>query len=207
MKLYADLPLQRTLQIATDVLLLVWIWAWWRIAGTVRDATLALTRPGEETDQAATSMASQLARAGERLDDAPLIGGGIASPFDGAASAAESLAAAGRSSSAAVETLAFWLWLCILAIPVLLGIAYHLPRRVRFVRAATAGRRFVDSAADLDLFALRALANQPLHVLARISDDPAGDWRERDPDVIDRLARLELRSVGLAPEAVSTADR
>lgn len=42
----------------------------------------------------------------------------------------------------------------------------------------------------------RALA---VHVLARVSDDPAGAWRDRDPAVIARLAELELRSVGLRP--------
>src|SRR5688572_7137544 len=46
--------------------------------------------------------------------------------------------------------------------------------QVRFVRRASAGARFVDAADDLDLFALRALVHQPMHVLARVSDDPAG---------------------------------
>ena len=54
------------------------------------------------------------------------------------------------------------------------------------------------TAADLDLFALRALSHQPLHVLAKISDDPAGAWREGDRSVIARLADLELRDCGLA---------
>ena len=56
-----------------------------------------------------------------------------------------------------------------------------------------------DAAEDLDLFALRALSRQPMHRLARISDDPAGAWRRRDPAVVRRLAELELRTVGLKP--------
>ncbi|HEY0776081.1 MAG TPA: hypothetical protein VGD51_18490, partial [Nocardioidaceae bacterium] len=59
-------------------------------------------------------------------------------------------------------------------------------------------RRFIDSSDDLDLFALRAMAHQPLHRLARISDDPAGAWRRGDPDVVRRLATLELRDSGLS---------
>ena len=58
-------------------------------------------------------------------------------------------------------------------IPILIALAVYVPPRVRFVRRAAAGQRFLDSAADLDLFALRAMTNQPLHVLARISPDPA----------------------------------
>jgi hypothetical protein len=43
------------------------------------------------------------------------------------------------------------------------------------------------------------MTHQPLHVLARIDDDPAGAWRRGDAWVIDRLAGLELRSAGLRP--------
>jgi hypothetical protein len=73
------------------------------------------------------------------------------------------------------------------------------------VRRAAAGRALIDSAADLDLFALRALAHQPLHRLAVISDDPAAAWRERDPATVRRLAALELASVGLRPERLPGA--
>ena len=55
---------------------------------------------------------------------------------------------------------------------------------------------------DLDLFALRALAHQPLHRLAAISDDPARAWREQDADLVGRLAALELRDAGLRPDRV-----
>ena len=70
---------------------------------------------------------------------------------------------------------------------------FFVPIRWRFVREATASARFIDAAEDLDLFALRALARQPMYVLAKISDDPAGAWRARDPEVVTALAALELR--------------
>ena len=96
-----------------------------------------------------------------------------------------------------MERLALWLGLAVAAIPILLACLIHVPRRVRFVRRATAGARFVDAGEDLDLFALRALAHQPMHVLAKVSDDPAGAWRRGDRQVTDRLAEIELRAVGL----------
>ena len=76
-----------------------------------------------------------------------------------------------------------------------------VPIRIAFVRRAAAAQRFVDADEDLDLFALRALARQPLHVLARIDDDPAGAWRRGDQPVIHALAALELREEGLRPPA------
>ena len=45
-------------------------------------------------------------------------------------------------------------WLVFL-IPVALVVALWLPRRVRFYRQARASQEFLDSSADLDLFALR----------------------------------------------------
>ena len=84
-------------------------------------------------------------------------------------------------------------------VPIVLVVGVWLALRLRFVRRATAAQRFLDAAADLDLFALRALAGQPMHRLARVSDDPAGGWRTQDPAVVRALALLELRDCGLRP--------
>ena len=37
-----------------------------------------------------------------------------------------------------------------------------------------------------------------MHVLAKVSDDPAGAWRARDREVVTALAALELRDSGLS---------
>jgi len=84
-------------------------------------------------------------------------------------------------------------------LPILFAVLIWLPRRIRFSRRATAAQRFVDSAADLRLFALRAMANQPMHRLAAISHDPVAAWRDNEEKVVARLAALELRSTGLRP--------
>jgi hypothetical protein len=85
----------------------------------------------------------------------------------------------------------------VFGIPVAMVVALWLPRRVRFYRQAKASQAFLDSTADLDLFALRAMASQPLYVLAAVSDDPVKAWRSGDRRVIDELAALELRRNGL----------
>jgi hypothetical protein len=198
MKLYADGSARRTGQLLGDLLLVAWVLLWVWLAGVVRDATLALATPGEQIARAGGGLASGLRDAGSRVGEVPLVGDDVRAPFDGAGDAADQIAAAGSAQVEAVESLAFWLWLAVLTIPVLVAVAGYLPLRWRFVREATAGQRFVDSADDLDLFALRAMANQPLHRLARITDDPAGRWRERDADVIRSLARLELHDTGLS---------
>jgi hypothetical protein len=93
-----------------------------------------------------------------------------------------------------------WLlgWLVFL-IPVLIVLLIWLPARIRFFLRARAAQRFLDTQADLDLFALRAMVAQPMHVIARISDDPVAAWRRGDRDVIRALAAIELRQSGLSP--------
>ena len=196
-KLYADTPGRRIAQVVADVLFLLWLVLWVWMGNVIHDGTMALAEPGRQTTQAATSLSDGLTDAGDYLRDVPIVGDDVAVPFETASGASDSIAEAGRQQVAAVEKLAFWLGLAIAAIPILVVAAVHVPLRLRFVRRATAGARFVDAAEDLDLFALRALARQPLHVLARVSDDPAGAWRAQDPGVVRELARIELRSSGL----------
>jgi hypothetical protein len=201
MKLYAETPGRRVAQVVADLLLVAWLLAWAWAGTVVHDATLQLAAPGEQVAESATGLSGALQDAGGTLDDVPVIGDEVGTPFDEASGAADRLAEAGRDQVRAVERLALWLGLSVAAIPILLACLVHLPRRARFARRATAGARFVDAGEDLDLFALRALAHQPLHVLARISDDPAGAWRRGELDVTDRLAELELRASGLKPPA------
>lgn len=197
MKLYADSSARRARQILGDVLLLVWVGVWVTLALTVRDATLTLARPGEQVAQAGTGLADRLREAGAAVGGVPLIGDDVRTPFDEAGGAAEQLAQAGNAHVEAVTDLAFWLSIAVGAIPVLIALAVYLPMRWRFIRHATAGRRFVDSSDYVDLFALRAMSRQPLHRLARISDDPVAAWRQGDPAVLRALAELELRDAGL----------
>ena len=76
-------------------------------------------------------------------------------------------------------------------------LAVWLPWRLTFLQEASTSQRFIDEDADLDLFALRAMANVPMAQLARVSRDPVAAWREGDPDTIRKLASLELERVGL----------
>lgn len=199
MKLYADDSLRRTRQLTGDLLLVLWVALWLWLARIVHDATLALAAPGRSIEDAGSGLADRLRDAGGAVSDLPLIGDQVRSPFDGAGQAADQIAAAGTAQVHAVEHLAFWLGIIVGAIPVLVVLAVYLPLRWRFVRRATAGQRFVDSSADLSLFAMRAMANQPMHRLARVSADPVRAWREGDPEVVRALALLELRDAGLRP--------
>ena len=197
LKVYADLPGRRTTQILADVMFVVWLVLWVWAGHVIHDGTMALAGPGHQTTEAATGLSGSLTDAGDSLRGLPIVGDDVAVPFDKASAASDAIAEAGRQQVAAVEKLALLLGLAIAAIPILVVAIFYVPLRLRFIRRATAGARFIDATEDLDLFALRALARQPMHVLARVSDDPAGAWRAKDPDVVRELARIELRASGL----------
>lgn len=203
MKLYADAPSRRATQLTLDLLLVAWVVLWIWVGNTVHDGTMQLAGPGERTAASATSLSESMGDAGRYLEDVPLVGGGISAPFEQASNASRALADAGESTARAVERLAFWLGLSIAVIPILVVGTRYVPGRVRFVREASAAQRYVDGPADLELFALRAMAHQPLSVLGRVSDDPVGAWRRGDAAVVERLARLELSQHGLRPPSRS----
>ena len=201
-KLYADTHARFAGQLVGDVLFVCWLVAWVWIGHAVHDQTLELAGPGQQTADSATSLAGSLTDAGDTLSGLPVVGDSVSSPFDQASAASQQLAEAGRAEVRAAERLAFWLGISIAAIPILVVGTRYLPGRVRFVREATAGQRFIDAEADLDLFALRAVTHQPMHVLARVTDDPVGALRNGDRAVIARLAELQLRRHGLRSTTV-----
>ena len=50
MKLYADGPVRRTRQMLGDVILVLWVVLWLKLANVVHDATLALATPGRKIE-------------------------------------------------------------------------------------------------------------------------------------------------------------
>jgi hypothetical protein len=196
-KIYSDVGGQRAGQVVGDLLLVGWIAVCIGLGLLVYKVTNLLGAPGRKAAEAGDGLASDLHRLAEPAGQVPAVGDRLRVPIDGAAGAATKLADAGRDQAHAVEQLAMVLAGVTIGLPVLFAVLIWLPRRIRFSRRATAAQKFIDSAADLDLFALRAMTNQPMRHLARISDDPVQAWRSGDAEVITRLADLELRSCGL----------
>ena len=197
MKLYADHTVRRTGQVAGDLLLVVWVLVWVWLGTAVHEAVSALGGVGALVTDSGVSMAGDLGEAAERAAAVPLVGDQLRSPLDSAAGAARTLAEAGRTQQEAVAQMALLLGLTTTLVPVAVVALLWLPRRVTFARRAHAAQHHLDAAEDLELLALRAMAGQPLHRLAKVSDDPVGAWRRGDALVVHRLADLELHDVGL----------
>lgn len=197
MKLYAKTPARRNGQIAADVAGVVWTILWVTLAVLVYRLVASLAHSLRGAAGGGTGFADSLHNAADQAAQVPLIGSRLSGPIGSAADAASTISSGGYQAADSLVHAGLLIGIVLAAGPILLFWLGWLPGRVRFVRNAIAGQRFVDAHADLELFALRAMAAQPLHVLARISGDPVAAWRAGDRRVITELATLELRSTGL----------
>lgn len=207
MAIYARRPMRLLAQLGADLFVLGWGIVWWFI-GRFTDATIrTVAEPARRTAEAAEGVVEDLRSTAEQAGRVPAVGDGMRTPLDGAADQVVAIAAAAREQVESIEHLAGVAGWLVFGIPVTILVAIWLPQRIRFFVRARAAQRFIDSQADLDLFALRALANQPMHKLARVSADPVSAWRSGDRAVIDELAGLELRRSGMKPPAAADLSR
>lgn len=205
MRWYASTPGKASRQVAADLFVLAWVAVCWIASRAVHGAIDAVAEPARSARAAAQDLSSTMADAEATAGDVPVVGDGLAAPFGSAADTFERLAATAGEQVATVERAADVVGWVVVLLPVLAVLALWLPARIRFVRTAAASQRHIDTAADLDLFALRAMATQPMPVLAAISADPVRAWRDGDRGVITRLAEVELRRSGMVlPERFRT---
>lgn len=204
MPLYADLPARRTRQITVDVAVVVTIAVAVAVALAVRDLVLTLRAPGEQLVEAGSGLQGSFDGAAESAGRIPVFGEALADGLGRGGGAGETLVSAGQSHVAAVEAVAAWLAVLIVAVPVLLALVGWLPWRVHYARRSGAVRRLAGTGQH-DLLALRALTRMSPERLVTecrgITEDPAGAWRRGDPAVVQVLAAAELRSHGLTPAA------
>ncbi|GGS49442.1 MULTISPECIES: hypothetical protein [Actinokineospora] len=193
MRLYAETAWRAARQVAADLAALAFLLLAVWVATAVRDAVLLLRGPGEDLAAAGDAIGGAFTSAADSARGVPLVGDDLAGALGRGTRAGADLAEAGRTQTAAVDALGFWLPFALIAVPALALALTWLPRRVRFARDATAAARLrAQGRAGLELLAARALVNQPLPRLARLRTT---DWT--DPGTVATLADWELRRLGL----------
>ncbi|MBT0772544.1 hypothetical protein KIH74_26600 [Kineosporia sp. J2-2] len=194
---YAATPGRAIAQVLADISVLVWVVAWYYVARAVHTAISAIADVGADVESGAHGISSNLGGAGDSAGDIPLAGDALSKPLRSAADAAQNIANAGHGLDERATTLAVLLALAVSVPPVLAVVVPWLLLRVRFARRAGATAALARTEGGADLLALRALASRPMPRLLNISDDPLEGWRSGDPEVVRRLAALELRASGL----------
>jgi hypothetical protein len=196
-KIYADRPAVAGRQMLTDVVVVIWVYAWIRCALWTQDQVQKLAVPAQKLEAAGAGVADNLADVGTKVGRVPLVGDDLTEPFGRAAEAARGVAEAGREQQDAVHTMGWVAALIVLVIPLGVVLLGWLPRRLEWMRRAGAAVAIRNQPAGADLLALRALATRPLNELAGLGPDIAQSWRAGDRSAVDALAALELRELGL----------
>ena len=194
MRLYAETAGLRARQLLGDLAVLAWTAAWVWAGLALYRLVEKLAVPGARVEQAGNSFAGNVADIQETIGRVPVVGDQLQGPFGRLAGTGQTLAEAGAAQQEVVRQLALWLGLVVAAVPIVALLLAWLPGRVAWAREAGAAGRLRLAGADLELFAIRAVANRPLRQLHRVTPDPAGDLRAGD---YEALADLELRALGL----------
>ena len=194
MKLYAETAGLRARQVLGDLAVLAWTAAWAAAGLGLYRLVEKLAVPGERVERAGSAFAGDIAEIQQKVGRVPLVGDELRDPFGRLAGVGRTLAEAGSTQQEVVHQLALWLGVAVAAVPVVALLLVWLPRRVAWAREAGAASRLRLDAADLELFAIRAVANRSLRELRRVTPDPAGALRAGDHT---GLAELELRALGL----------
>jgi hypothetical protein len=193
-KLYAETSGLRTRQLVGDLAVLAWTAAWVAAGVALYRLVEKLAVPGERVEQAGGGFAGDIAEIQQKVGRLPVVGDELQDPFGRLAGVGRTLAAAGATQQEVVHQLAMWLGVVVAVVPIVALLLVWLPGRVSWAREAGAASRLRTDGADLELFAIRAVANRPLRDLHRVSPDPAGDLRAGE---YQALADLELRALGL----------
>ncbi|WP_434741300.1 hypothetical protein [Micromonospora sp. SH-82] len=197
MKIYADRSPVAVRQLLTDLLVVAWVYVSIRGALWLHDLVERLAVPGQKLEGAGGGLADNLADAGGKVGRVPLVGDELTAPFERAAGAARAMAEAGRDQQELVDQLALALAVAVLVFPIGLVVFGWLPLRLRWMRRAASAAALAAVPAGRDLLALRALTNQPVRRLTRVSPDVAQAWRRGDDATVNALAELELRRLGV----------
>lgn len=197
MKIYSDFPLQRALQITTDVLavavIALGIWL-----GTVVTSTIAvLANVGRQLEDAGAGFKRAMTDAGEAMGTIPFVGETVRVPFDAASGTGGVLEDAGQSTQSFIMTTATVVGIVVACVIVVTVCWLWLRRRIRFAVRAARAQRMATMVEGDSILALRALVQGSRKDLAAISPSPVTGWRTGHPEVIARLADLELQTAGV----------
>ena len=193
-KLYAETAGLRARQVLGDLAVAAWTAAWVWAGVTLYRLVEKLAVPGARLEQAGGGFAGDVAEIQQKVGRLPVVGNELQGPFGRLSGVGRTLADAGATQQEVVHQLALWLGVVVAAVPIVALLLVWLPRRVAWSREAGAASRLRLDGADLELFALRAVANRSLRELHKVTPDPAGDLRAGE---FEALADLELRALGL----------
>jgi di/tricarboxylate transporter len=206
LKLYSDVPRQRTRQVASDIvvvlLLLLFVW----VGTVVHDTVASLGVLATGVKEAGQTVEGGFTSVADAVSQVPVVGEAIGSAIAGAGDGTGgNLADLGQSGEDAVNRLATILGWATALLPILVLLAAAVPRRVRRVRHMSVAAAALVDLHDPErrrLLAMRAAFGLPYDELLAHTPDPLGDLAAGRHDA---LVRAALADVGLVDRHATPA--
>ncbi len=185
-------------QAFADGFVFAWGVGWALLGRFCFDLIQTLKQPAAATRNAVVDMAEKFDSAASQVSRVPGVGPTVRRPFDSATDGLESIVSSVQEQMDLIDTISTLVGWAVFVIPLVLVVAFWLPTRIRFWRESAAARALLERADATELFSLRALSSQPIRALVKISRTPVSDWIAGDSEVIEKLADLELRRLGIS---------
>lgn len=198
MKWYADDRGRLVRQVVFDLAVLVWIVVWVFLAMHVRTRVLSVQGGTQRLQDGASTLSTNMTDAGNKITSVPLVGDGLKKPFTDAADAATQVSLAGKDMTVGVGQMGSLLAYLVAVTPIAIALLVWVLVRLRYARRAGRARAVAVLPGGIDLLALQALQHASPTQL-RTLQAPSDGWRRMNVNTIERLARLELDTLGLRP--------
>ncbi|WP_207457112.1 hypothetical protein [Desertivibrio insolitus] len=199
MPLYSAYPLQRSRQLAADVVALALVVLFAVLGVTVSQLIGQAAEVGRQVEQAGATFEQRMTEAAEALGEVPLVGESVRAPFDGAGDAGAEVVAAGQGQQELIAWLAPTVGALVAFAPIAAVLVVWLPRRLRFVRRSRIAARLARMPEGVEVLAAKAVADASPAALLAAAPDVVRRWREGDPEAVRALAGVGLREAGLKP--------
>lgn len=196
-KFYAESG-RKLWQVLADALALLAAYFVIKAALALKDRALIARDGANQLESGAKSLRDNFKQASDALSHLPFgVGGPASSPFKSAATQADNMAASGRNLADGLERTANMLALVVGITPIILILIVWGLTRGRYIAQATRVAKLRDLAGGRRLLALEALTMSTSTALLALDDDPAGAWADGDEEVVNKLANVRLRQLGL----------
>lgn len=195
MRVYAEKPLRITAQVLFDLLAIAWCVLFFRLTKLAHGTVLDFEDPGFQMMTAGENLSRSIGDAANTARQVPFVGDDLGSALGRGTGAGTTLTTAGSALVDVVNYLGTGVAVLVALIGLVPLLRWWLLPRLRYARKAGTAVALRDGA--IDLLALRALSTASYRALRRVAPDPAASRRSGDQQVIDELAALHLRRLGL----------
>lgn len=194
--LYSRRPARLVRQLLADLFALVWVVAWVQVGSAVHNSVADFARPVRDMQGIGEGYEQTFDDLAKRVAELPVLGAQLSGALDAVSTPGDALSTTAATLAADIERYADTLGLAVTWIPLLMYVIPWLLLRARFVARSYEISTIASRPGSHSLLAARALTHLPLAELMSLHPDPAEAWRLGDPELVRKLADLELKDSG-----------